>query len=297
MQSFVCSLPASGAHVRDYVALLKPRVMGLVVFTGGVGMWMAPVTRHLFLQVLALLCIAVGAGASAVLNMVWDRDMDALMERTRNRPIPAGRIEPQEALAFGVCLAVLSVLVMGLGIGIEAAFWLAVTILFYSVFYTLILKRRTPQNIVIGGAAGALPPVIGWVSMTGSVSEPLPWMLFMLIFLWTPPHFWALALFRTEDYRRAQIPMLPVVASVSATVKQIALYTVLLILFSGTPWACGFCGVYYGIAACALGLSFGLSVIKLWRYQNEQTARFVFRDSIIYLFFLFLSLLLDKMLS
>jgi protoheme IX farnesyltransferase len=201
----------AGADVRDYVALLKPRVMSLVVFTGLVGLYLAPGGLHPVLGFVAILCIAVGAGASGAINMWYDRDIDAVMTRTRGRPIPAGRMAPENALTLGVMLAAGSITIMGLAVNWLAGLLLAATIAFYVFVYTVWLKRRTPQNIVIGGAAGALPPVVGWAAVTGSV-DVLPLLLFGLIFMWTPPHFWALALYRTGDYERAGVPMLPVVA-------------------------------------------------------------------------------------
>ena len=211
------------SSLQDYINLLKPRVMSLVVFTGLCGMLMAPGSLHPVLAFTAILCIAIGAGAAGCLNMWWDRDIDAVMSRTRNRPLPQGTIEPDSALAFGVISGLGSVMTMGVAIHWLAAGLLAVTILFYLFVYTIWLKRRTPQNIVIGGAAGALPPVIGWAAVTGTT--PLEaWILFGIIFLWTPPHFWALSLYRYDDYVKAKVPMLPVTAGFPATKRQIMVY-------------------------------------------------------------------------
>src|SRR4029078_5681086 len=230
------------AGVGDYIELLKPRVMSLVVFTAFVGLLIAPGQVHPMVAFTALLCIAVGAGAAGALNMWFDADIDVRMTRTAARPIPAGRIAPGEALAFGVMLAVGSVVVLGLLVNVIAAALLAVTIAFYVGVYTMWLKRRTPQNIVIGGAAGALPPVIGWVAAPGSWGvEPI--LLFAIIFFWTPPHFWALSLYRTEDYTRAGIPMLPVVAGARETRRQIVLYTLLLAPLGVAPWLLGYAGL------------------------------------------------------
>jgi heme o synthase len=218
----------SEADVADYIALLKPRVMSLVIFTALVGLVIAPVHVHPVLAFTSLLCIAVGAGAASALNMWYECDIDAKMSRTANRPIPRGRIAPQEALAFGMTLAFFSVMTLGILVNWIAGALLAFTIFFYVVVYTMVLKRRTAQNIVIGGVAGALPPVVAWAAATGSLSvEPL--LLFLIIFFWTPPHFWALALFRSDDYARAGVPMLPVVAGPDATRRQILLYSIVLV--------------------------------------------------------------------
>src|SRR5829696_1861763 len=229
------------AEWRDYLALTKPRVMSLVVFTGLCGMLAAPVAIHPVLGFTAILCIAIGAGAAAALNMWYESDLDAKMKRTASRPIPAGRLDRQTALHFGVGLAVFSVLLMGLATNWLAASILAVSILFYVFVYTIWLKRRTPQNIVIGGAAGAFPPMIGWAAATGDVSA-VGVALFALIFLWTPPHFWALALYRSEDYRRAEVPMLPVVAGPHETKRQMLLYTLILVPVALLPTLLGAVG-------------------------------------------------------
>ena len=236
----------SEASVSDYIALLKPRVMSLVVFTALVGLMIAPGHFHPVLAFTSILCIAVGAGASGALNMALEGDIDALMSRTANRPIPRGRITQPEALAFGMTLAFFSVMTLGILVNWYAGALLAFTIFFYVVIYTMGLKRRTAQNIVIGGAAGALPPVVAWAAATGSLSvEPL--LLFLIIFFWTPPHFWALALFRTDDYARAGVPMLPVVAGPDATRLQILLYTIVLVAIAAAPWPLGYFDAVYGV--------------------------------------------------
>src|SRR6201997_1565126 len=250
------------AELSDWFALLKPRVMTLVVFTGLIGLLVAPGHLNPVLAFTAVLCIAVAAGACGAINMWYDRDIDAGMRGTPNRPIPAGRIEPGAALGFGITLAVGAVIMMGLAVNVAAASVLALSIAFYVFVYTIWLKRRTPQNIVIGGAAGAFPPVIGWAAVTGSV-DLLPLVLFAIVFFWTPPHFWSLALFANSDYQRAGVPMLPVVAGAKETRKQIVIYTLLLVPLSLVPWLIGFSGPVYGATAlvqdagflvCALGV-------------------------------------------
>ena len=282
------------AGVGDYIELMKPRVMSLVVFTALVGLLIAPGHVHPMVGFTALLCIAVGAGAAGSLNMWYDADIDARMTRTAARPIPAGRVAPGEALAFGLTLAVGSVVVLGLLINIIAAALLAVTIAFYVVVYTMWLKRRTPQNIVIGGAAGALPPVIGWVAATGSIAvEPV--LLFAIIFFWTPPHFWALSLYRTEDYVRAGIPMLPVVAGARETRRQILLYTLLLAPLGVAPWLLGYAGLSYGIVALATGaIMIALALrVRVEEDRAHTASKQLFGFSILYLFLLFAMLLVD----
>src|SRR5476649_170942 len=233
------------ATVGDYIALMKPRVMSLVVFTALVGMAVAPGSLHPVTGFTALLCIAIGAGASGALNMWYDADIDALMTRTARRPVPMGRMQPGEALAFGLTLASFSVVVLGLLVNVLAAGLLAFTIFFYVAVYTMWLKRSTPQNIVIGGAAGAFPPMIGWAAACGSFSLELV-LLFAIIFFWTPPHFWALALYRTEDYARAGIPMLPVVAGDASTRRHILFYTLIVVPIGIAPWLLGYAGALYG---------------------------------------------------
>jgi protoheme IX farnesyltransferase len=287
----------SVATVGDYVALLKPRVMSLVVFTALVGLVAAPGTIHPVLAFTALLCIAVGAGASGALNMWYDADIDALMSRTAGRPIPRRRIAPGEALGFGITLAGFSTVVLGLMVSWLAAALLAFTIFFYVVVYTMWLKRSTPQNIVIGGAAGAFPPVIGWAAVTGSVSvEPL--LMFLIVFFWTPPHFWALALLRTDDYARAGVPMLPVVAGAAATRRQIFAYSLLLLPVGAAPWLLGYAGLAYGAASLVAG---ALMIAFAWRVltategaRATAAARQLFAYSIVYLFGLFAVLLTES---
>jgi protoheme IX farnesyltransferase len=284
------------AGVGDYIELMKPRVMSLVVFTALVGLLIAPGHVHPMVGFTALLCIAVGAGAAGALNMWYDADIDARMTRTAARPIPAGRVAPGEALAFGLTLAVGSVVVLGLLVNVIAAALLAVTVAFYVVVYTMWLKRRTPQNIVIGGAAGALPPVIGWVAATGSFAvEPV--LLFAIIFFWTPPHFWALSLYRTEDYARAGIPMLPVVAGALETRRQILLYTLLLAPLGVAPWLLGYAGLSYGIVALATGAIMIALALRVRAEEDRAHAhaasKQLFGFSILYLFLLFAMLLVD----
>jgi protoheme IX farnesyltransferase len=282
-----------GARVSDFVQLLKPRVMSLVVFSGFAGMMVAPGHIHPLIAAVAILCIAVGAGASGAINMWYDRDIDAIMSRTAKRPIPMGRIEPAEAAGFGVVLAIGSVGLMALAVNLLAAGLLAATILFYIVVYTIWLKRRTPQNIVIGGAAGAFPPMIGWAAVTGHV-DPAPVVLFLLIFMWTPPHFWALALFRAGDYAKAGVPMLPVVAGERATKRQMLIYTLLLFPLALAPWAMGVAGHIYGAAAAVLGAFFILAAIAVCRDATDRSAKRMFAYSILYLFLLFALLIVDR---
>ncbi|MAZ02963.1 MAG: protoheme IX farnesyltransferase [Sneathiella sp.] len=277
-------------RVSDYFALLKPRVMSLVVFTGVVGLVVAPGTLHPVLAITALLCIAIGAGASGAINMWFDADIDAVMERTQERPIPAGRVSANEALAFGTVLSVASVVLMGLAVNYVAAALLALTIAFYVFIYTMWLKRRTPQNIVIGGAAGAFPPMIGWAAVTGDVSaESL--VLFAIIFMWTPPHFWALSLWRDIDYAKAGVPMLPVVAGRDVTRRQIVLYSALLFPIAVMPYVLGYAGVFYGAAAALLSGLFLVMALKVWRKKDEESAKQLFAFSLLYLFLIFATLL------
>ena len=287
---------ASVATAGDYIALMKPRVMSLVVFTALVGLVAAPDVIHPVLGFTALLCIAVGAGAAGALNMWYDADIDAVMSRTVGRPIPRRRIAPGEALGFGVTLAGFSVVTLGLMVSWLAAVLLAFTIFFYVVIYTMWLKRSTPQNIVIGGAAGAFPPVIGWAAVTGSVSVE-PWLLFLIVFFWTPPHFWALALIRADDYAKAGVPMLPVVAGARATRRQIMVYSLLLMPVGAAPWLLGYAGVAYGVTSLVAG---ALMVACAWRVltrtegdRADTAARRMFGYSILYLFALFAVLLIE----
>jgi protoheme IX farnesyltransferase len=291
------------SSVADWMVLLKPRVVQLVVFTGLVGVLVAPGHINPVLALVTVLCIAVAAGAAGAINMWYDRDIDALMNRTARRPIPAGRIAPQDALALGVALSVGSVIVMGLATNLAATALLAVSILFYVFVYTIWLKRRTAQNIVIGGAAGAFPPVIGWVAVTGHVAL-LPLLLFAIVFLWTPPHFWALSLWTHQDYARARVPMLPVVAGARATRRQIFLYTVLLAVCSVLPWALGLAGPVYGLSALVLGGGFVASAWATLRdgrgpggasTTREGAAKATFRYSLLYLFVLFAAVAIDRL--
>ena len=279
----------SGADVEDYFALLKPRVMSLVVFTALVGMVAAPGSVHPAIAVIALIAIAAGAGAAGALNMWFDADIDALMRRTRRRPIPAGRMSRAEGFAFGIVLAAFAVAILGLAANWLAASLLAFTIFFYVVVYTAWLKRFTAQNIVIGGAAGALPPVIGWAAVTGNVSlEPL--IYFLIIFMWTPPHFWALALFTRDDYAEAGVPMLPNVAGDEATRRHILIYSALLAPVGALPFVLGHAGPIYGVAAVLLGAEFLRRAFNLWRCgdaDNNAAAKKLFGYSILYLFGLF----------
>jgi protoheme IX farnesyltransferase len=284
---------SAAASVGDYLQLLKPRVMSLVVFSGFAGLMVAPVQPHPLLAAVAVLCIAIASGASGAINMWYDRDIDAVMQRTRNRPIPRGRVDADEALAFGVVLAIGSVMIMGVALNWLAAGLLAAAILFYVFVYTVWLKRRTPQNIVIGGAAGAFPPMIGWAAATGQVSvESIA--LFLLIFMWTPPHFWALALYRAGDYEKAGVPMMPVVAGARSTKLQMLAYTLLLFPLALAPWALGMAGALYGAAAAILGGLFILAALRVWFDQSDRSARKMFGFSILYLFGLFALLILDR---
>ena len=284
----------SYASLGDYAALTKPRVMSLVVFTALVGLMVAPGGIDPFAGIVALSCIAAGAGAAGALNMWYDADIDALMARTAMRPIPSGRVSRPEALAFGLMLGMCAVLGLGTFLNLAAAALLAFTIFFYVVVYTMWLKRRTPQNIVIGGAAGALPPVIGWVAVAGDAGlEPL--ILFLIIFLWTPPHFWALSLNLAGEYARAGVPMLPVVAGRAETKRQIFLYSVVLAPVSLLPWALGFAGAIYGAAAAMLGAAM---IFLSWQVRRsndmeKQPARRLFVFSMLYLVLLFGVLLMN----
>jgi protoheme IX farnesyltransferase len=281
------------AEVGDFVALLKPRVMSLVVFTGFVGLYLAPGHLHPLLAAVAVLCIAVGAGAAGAINMWYDRDIDAVMRRTRARPLPAGRMAPGEALGFGCVLAGAAVLVMGLALNWAAAALLAGTIGFYVFVYTMWLKRRTPQNIVIGGAAGAFPPMVGWTAVTGDIGIA-SLALFALIFFWTPPHFWALSLYRAGDYAKAGVPMMPVVAGARETKKQMLLYTVVLWPVALAPAFLGLVGIAYAALAVVLSALFTLAAIRVWNDAGDASAKRMFGFSILYLFLLFAGMILDR---
>jgi len=294
MSVTIAQAEPSIAGVGDYIELMKPRVMSLVVFTALVGLIVAPVPMHPVMAFTALLCIAVGAGAAGALNMWYDADIDARMARTAGRPIPRGRVMPGEVAGFGFTLAVFSVVSLGLLVNVLAAALLAFTIFFYVAIYTVWLKRSTPQNIVIGGAAGALPPVIGWTAASGSLAiEPI--LLFLIIFVWTPPHFWALSLYRREDYARAGVPMLPVVAGEQETRRQILLYTLILVPLGVLPFVLGYAGPIYGVTAAAMGaimISLGLRVRK--ERVGYKASKQLFAFSILYLFLLFAMLLVDR---
>ena len=284
------------AQIKDYISLLKPRVMSLVVFTALVGIYLAPGSINPFIAFIAILCISFASGASGAINMWYERDIDILMNRTKNRPIPGKRMLPQSAIEFAIVTAFISVFVMSLAVNFVAGLLLLCAILFYVFIYTIWLKRRTPQNIVIGGAAGALPPVIGWACVTGNVSwESIS--LFLIIFLWTPPHFWALALYKNEDYTKAGIPMLPVVAGSKETRKQILIYSFLLLAGSLFPLWLGMFGIIYGIAALVLGVGFIHLAYKLYVEYKEELARKTFKYSLLYLALLFALMVVDNIIQ
>ena len=289
------------ADWRDFLALTKPRVLTLVVFTGLCGMLAAPVTIHPVLGFTAILCIALGAGAAGALNQWYEADIDAVMKRTMGRPLPAGRMDRQSALHFGVGLGAFSVILMGLALNVAAAAILTISILFYVLIYTVWLKRRTPQNIVIGGAAGAFPPLIGWAAATGDVAL-LPLLLFMFVFLWTPPHFWALALFVKTDYANAGVPMLPVVAGEKVTRHQIGLYTIPMAIVAVAPWPLGLTGAIYGVVSSVMTAWFG---VLAWCVARRTTAaedkmlpeKALFKFSVLYLFVVFGALVADRWIA
>jgi protoheme IX farnesyltransferase len=284
--------------VGDFFALLKPRVMSLVVFTGLAGIVVAPGHVHPLTGFTALLCIAIAAGASGALNMAYDSDIDGLMSRTATRPIPMGHIAREDALAFGWALAAMAVATMWLFVSVLAASLLAFTVFFYVVVYTLWLKRRTPQNIVIGGLAGALPPAIGWASVTGSLSLA-PLVLVAIIFLWTPPHFWALSLWRSEDYARAGVPMMPVVKGKPATRRLILIYTILLAPLGTLPAFIGLGGIVYLVASASMGFWMLLEAFATWREKDtvrEPSARRLFGVSLLYVFVPFAALIVERLL-
>jgi protoheme IX farnesyltransferase len=302
--SAISASPAAPAArhgaLKDYLALLKPRVMSLAIFTALAAMVAAPGAMHPLIGFTALLCIALGAGAAGALNMWYDADIDSIMSRTAMRPIPRNRVPPDEALTFGLVLAAGSVFCMGVLVNWVASALLAFTIAFYIVIYTMWLKRRTPQNIVIGGAAGAFPPMIGWAAATGGVSlESM--VLFTIIFLWTPPHFWALALYRSRDYERAGIPMLPVVAGKNETRAQILIYSVLMAASGVAPAFIGLGSTAYLAVSGILGVVFLYFAVMVYRRRDghaaDQAARALFTFSIFYLFALFAALLLDHVLG
>ena len=286
------------ASAGDFFQLMKPRVMSLVIFTSFVGMYLAPSDKPLTLSAImlgaiSLFAIAAGAGASGAINQWYDRDIDAVMSRTKGRPIPSGRVHGDEALALGLVISVLSVLMLSLSANFVAGGLLAFTIFFYAVIYTMWLKRRTPQNIVIGGAAGAFPPMVGWAAITGTISlESI--LLFAIIFVWTPPHFWALALVKNDDYQRANVPMMPVISGVGETKNQILIYSLILAPLGMMPYFIGMSSAYYGVASSMLGLIFLRHAITLWRSDDLEPAMPLFRFSLVYLSMLFLALMLDR---
>jgi protoheme IX farnesyltransferase len=306
--SGLASIPTAaglGTDTRDWFALLKPRVMTLVVFTGAIGLFIAPVHVHPLIAFIAILCIAIATGGAGAINMWYDRDIDALMRRTVNRPIPAGRVAPGDALAYGIGLSIFSVVLMDLATNWVAAASLAFSIFFYVVIYTMWLKRSTPQNIVIGGAAGAFPPIIGWAAATGQIGL-LPVLLFATVFFWTPPHFWSLALYACKDYGNAGVPMLPVVKGARHTRWQILLYTVLLTMISLAPSMLRLTGPIYLAATLLLDLGFLVCAVRVLRDTQDETgtsltddkpARQAFRFSLLYLAALFMAVCADRLLA
>ena len=280
----------------DFFELMKPRVMSLVVFTTLVGMYMSPYQLHPVLSLIALLSIAMGAGSAGAINQWVDRDIDKIMLRTKERPIPSGRVDPAEAITFSLVMSLISVILLGLSSNWLAAFLLAFTIFFYAVIYSIFLKRKTTQNIVIGGIAGSLPPVIGWVAMTGGI-ELLPCLLFLIIFLWTPPHFWALALVKSEDYARAKVPMMPNIAGIESTKLQIVMYSILLLLSSILPNVFGFAGTIYLLVSLPLGLIFLTLALALIIFPKNRLEMHLFGYSIFYLFGIFIAFVFDKILK
>ncbi len=283
---------------RDFFALTKPRVMTLVIFTGLCGLLAAPGSIHPVIGFTAIFCIAIGAGGAAALNQWWESDIDAGMKRTARRPLPAGRMQREDARNFGILLSGASVGIMGLAVGWLAAIILAVSIVYYAVVYTIWLKPRTPQNIVIGGGAGAFPPLIGWIAVTGEVTA-MPILLFAIIFVWTPPHFWALALFVQSDYAKVGIPMMPVVRGQVSTRRQILFYAMLLLPVAASPWLIGATGAFYGVLACvlsALFIAFAIPVAFRRAQPNDamKPEKRLFAFSILYLFALFGILVFDR---
>jgi len=288
---------APGGSVGDFIALMKPRVMSLVVFTALTGLLAAPGEIDPVLGGIAILAIAVGAGASGALNMWYDADIDARMSRTQGRPIPQGRVTPEEALSFGIVLSVLSVMTLGLLVNWAAGALLALTIAFYVLVYTMWLKRSTPQNIVIGGAAGAFPPMIGWAAVTGTVTIESV-LLFLIIFMWTPPHFWALALYRCKDYEKVGVPMLPVVAGADETRRQIVVYSTLFVPIAISPAFIGLGGIAYLVTSTVMGVLFMALALEVYKVRSgpaaDTAAKKLFGYSILYLFMLFAVLLVEK---
>jgi len=286
------------SSVEDFLSLLKPRVMSLAIFTSICGLFLAPIQMHPFFIFLSILCISIGAGASGAINMWYDQDIDGLMVRTQGRPIPQGKISALDALGFGVILALVSVLILGLAVNYFAAFLLFFSIFFYVFIYTIWLKRRTPQNIVIGGAAGAFPPVIGWACSTGDVST-FPLILFLIIFMWTPPHFWALALYKDIEYSKAKVPMLPVVKGKKTTKRQIMIYSIILFAVTILPFLFGFSGLLYLISALALNSYFCYLAFRLFKSKEDDKLLYapkLFKFSILYLYSVFSFLVIDMAL-
>ena len=284
------------SNMYDYFELMKPRVMSLVIFTTISGMYLAPSQIHPVLSLFSILAIALGAGSAGAINQWIDKDIDKLMERTKKRPIPSGRVDSAEALTFSLVVSLISIIILGLSSNWYAASLLFFTIFFYSVIYSIILKRKTPQNIVIGGAAGALPPVIGWVAMTGNISF-FPIILFMLIFLWTPPHFWALALVKSEDYKKAGIPMMPNVVGQSSTKNQILLYSTLVLICSISPFFLGYVGYIYLVSAMFMSSIFLIFSFALIMLPEKKLEMPLFGYSIFYLFGIFIFLMVDKYIN
>lgn len=282
----------STASVNDYFELLKPRVMSLAIFTAIIGLLLTPNNVHPFLSIFSIIAIGAGAGAAGAINMWYDRDIDLVMDRTKYRPIPSGRVKPEEALTLGIVLSIFSIILLFVASNYIAAFFLFLSIMFYIFVYTVWLKRSTSQNIVIGGAAGALPPIIGWFSVSLDFSM-FPIILFMIIFLWTPPHFWALSLYRSDDYERAGIPMLPVVKGKKVTRTNIVFYSISLIFISPSPWYLGFLGDIYGIVAISLTLIFLYFSWNVYK-EKEGSEPILFKYSILYLFLLFMIMPIDK---
>ncbi len=283
------------ASVGDYFSLLKPRVMSLVVFTAMAGLWVAPnvTDMHPVLVIVALLCIAINAGAAGAINMWFDRDIDAIMKRTKNRPLPLNKMHPDEALSFGIILSLLSVMMMGMATNWVAAGLLAFANFFYVVIYTIWLKRSTPQNIVIGGAAGAFPPMIGWAAVTGDITLTSI-ALFAIIFFWTPPHFWALALYANEDYKRAKVPMLPVTHGEKHTKIQMMIYSLIMLPISISPYFLNISGMGYLVTASLLSLFFIYTNVRVLTDATHKSAKLMFGYSVFYLFAIFLALMIDK---
>lgn len=292
----MASRTRASSQVKDYIELLKPGVMGLVVFTGLTGLIIAPGAIHPLIACVAILCIAVGSGAAGAINMWYERDIDAVMKRTKNRPLPTGRLLSEHAIEFAATLALASVVIMAVSVNLVAASLLLSAILFYVFVYTIWLKPITPQNIVIGGAAGAFPPIIGWAAVTGSVSiEPM--ILFLITFMWTPPHFWALALYRSDDYAKAGIPMLPVVAGKQKTREHILAYTVLLLPVSLLPVYFDMAGVIYGVGTGVLGIGFLYHAVRVYRSDDPKIAMKMFGYSIFYLFAVYSLLIIEKLVK